>query len=50
MRTSRVASEQGIDVCAPIPVHGFVNGLAIGPRAKFCVAADEALKEEVTEI
>jgi len=39
VRTGRAASEQGIDVCASIPVHGFVNGLAIGPRAKFCVAA-----------
>lgn len=32
-------SEQGIEPIAAIPIHGFINGIAIGPKARFCVAA-----------
>lgn len=32
-------SEQGIEPVAAIPIHGFINGIAIGPKARFCVAA-----------
>jgi ribosomal RNA-processing protein 9 len=32
-------SEQGIETLAAIPIHGFINGISIGPKARFCVAA-----------
>ena len=31
--------ERGLEPLEKIPIHGFINGIAIGPRARFCVAA-----------
>lgn len=31
--------ERGLESLADVPVNGFVNGIAIGPEARFCVAA-----------
>ena len=31
--------ERGLEPLGRIPLHGFINGIALGPRARFCVAA-----------
>jgi ribosomal RNA-processing protein 9 len=31
--------ESGIKPLDAIPIHGFINGIAMGPGGKFCVAA-----------
>ena len=31
--------ERGLEPLGRIPLHGFINDLALGPRARFCVAA-----------
>jgi len=31
--------EQGIEPVSAIPIPGFINGVTIGPKARFCVAA-----------
>ncbi len=37
--TGDKASDRSIKEIAKVPVFGFVNDIAIGPKAKFCVAA-----------
>jgi len=32
-------NERGLESLGRIPLHGFINDLALGPRARFCVAA-----------
>ena len=39
VKTGKSLDDRGISPLAKIPVHGFINGIAIGPRGKFCVAA-----------
>jgi len=39
LRTGRTSAERGIDSIGSIPVKGYVNGIAIGPKAKFCLVA-----------
>jgi hypothetical protein len=31
--------ERGLEPLGRIPLHGFINDIALGPRARFCVAA-----------
>jgi len=39
VKTGKTLDDRGISALARIPVHGFVNGIAIGPKGRFCVAA-----------
>ena len=39
VKTGKSVNERGMVPIARIPVHGFVNGVAIGPKGRFCVAA-----------
>lgn len=39
LKTGKSVDDRGIVPLARIPVHGFVNGVAIGPKGRFCVAA-----------
>jgi ribosomal RNA-processing protein 9 len=38
-RTGKTLKERGLDPLCQIPLHGYINGIAFGPKAKFCVAA-----------
>ena len=31
--------ERGLEPLTKVPVHGFINDIAVGPKAKFCVVA-----------
>jgi len=37
--TRKISDERGLVLLQKIPVHGYVNDIAIGPEGKFCVAA-----------
>mmetsp|Transcript_4464 Transcript_4464/g.5785 ORF Transcript_4464/g.5785 Transcript_4464/m.5785 type:complete len:116 (+) Transcript_4464:2-349(+) len=37
--TGQRLDERGIEPLSKIPVFGYINGLAIGPKARFCVTA-----------
>lgn len=37
--TGSTVAERGVDPIGKIPVHGYINDIAIGPKARFCVAA-----------
>lgn len=30
---------RGMDELNQIPLHGYINGIAVGPKARFCIAA-----------
>jgi ribosomal RNA-processing protein 9 len=38
-RTGKTLKERGLDPLCQIPLHGYINGIAFGPKGKFCVAA-----------
>lgn len=38
-RTGVTLDERGLDPLGQIPVDGFINSIAVGPKAKFCVLA-----------
>jgi ribosomal RNA-processing protein 9 len=38
-RTGKTLKERGLDPLCQIPLHGYINSIAFGPKAKFCVAA-----------
>lgn len=35
--TGSTVAERGIEALSQIPLHGFVNDIAVGPKARFCV-------------
>lgn len=37
--TGQTLAERGLEPLSQIPLHGFINDIDIGPKAKFCVAA-----------
>ncbi len=37
--TGDTKDNRGISVIGKIPVHGYINDIAIGPKGRFCVAA-----------
>ena len=37
--TGSTKEERGIEALSRVPLHGFINDIAIGPKARFCVAA-----------
>jgi len=37
--TGKTSNERGLEPLQKVPVHGYVNDIAIGPQGKFCVAA-----------
>ncbi|CAB9509279.1 snoRNP-associated protein-like EMB2271 [Seminavis robusta] len=37
--TGATLEERGLETLAHVPVHGFINGIDIGPKARFCVVA-----------
>jgi ribosomal RNA-processing protein 9 len=37
--TGDTNAERGLHAMGKIPIHGYINDIAIGPKAKFCVAA-----------
>lgn len=39
MLTGLTVAERGIEALSQIPLHGFVNDIAVGPKARFCVVA-----------
>ena len=39
MSTGQTLAERGLEPLSQIPIHGFVNDIAIGPKAKFCAVA-----------
>jgi len=39
LRMGKSMIEQGIEPVSAIPIPGFINGVTIGPKARFCVAA-----------
>jgi ribosomal RNA-processing protein 9 len=38
-RTGKTLNERGLDPLCNIPMEGHINGIAFGPKAKFCVVA-----------
>jgi ribosomal RNA-processing protein 9 len=38
-RTGRTLAERGLDPICQIPLQGYINGIAFGPKARFCVVA-----------
>ena len=38
-RTGQTTEERGLEVLSHVPVHGYINDIDIGPKAKFCVLA-----------
>lgn len=39
VKTGATLDERGLEPLSQVPVHGFINDIDIGPKAKFCVAA-----------
>lgn len=39
VRTGATLAERGLEPLSQVPLHGFINGIDMGPKAKFCVAA-----------
>lgn len=37
--TGITKEERGIEALEHVPLHGFINDIAIGPKARFCVVA-----------
>jgi hypothetical protein len=37
--TGQTLAERGVEALANIPVFGYINDIAIGPKARFCVVA-----------
>lgn len=37
--TGPTMEERGIESLSQIPLHGFINGISVGPKARFCVVA-----------
>jgi ribosomal RNA-processing protein 9 len=37
--TGSTKEDRGIEALSRVPLHGFINDIAIGPKARFCVAA-----------
>jgi len=37
--TGQTLAERGLEPLSQIPVHGFINDIAIGPKARFCAVA-----------
>lgn len=39
MLTGVSKDERGIESLSQVPLHGFINDIAVGPKARFCVVA-----------
>jgi len=39
VQTGKTSDSRGMESIGQIPIHGFVNDIAVGPKAQFCVAA-----------
>ena len=39
MLTGQKLDNRGMEPLSKIPIHGFVNGIAMGPKARYCVVA-----------
>lgn len=39
MSTGQTLAERGLEPLSQIPIHGYINDIAIGPKAKFCAVA-----------
>ena len=37
--TGQTLADRGLEPLAQIPMHGYINDIAIGPKAKFCAVA-----------
>jgi len=37
--TGSTMEERGIESLSRVPLHGFINDIAVGPKARFCVVA-----------
>lgn len=37
--TGSTNDERGIEALSQIPLHGYINDIAVGPKARFCVVA-----------
>jgi len=37
--TGSTVDERGIESLSQVPLHGFTNDIAVGPKARFCVVA-----------
>ena len=39
MNSGATLDERGLEPLSQVPLHGFINDIDIGPKARFCVAA-----------
>ena len=37
--TGQTLDSRGLEPLNQVPIHGFINGIAVGPKARFCVIA-----------
>lgn len=39
VKTGQTVEERGLEPLSHIPIHGYINDIAVGPKTKFCVVA-----------